>query len=502
MVMPNLKTKKRKHNMQKLVDMKTKKQHKTQHLSQHVLSVMSNRPVTPITPVTPIEKPSITHNGPVDKIIHKLTDITFSLDLKITRNALDLKTLSKIRVGVKPYTYAKELGKLENTLYHMSITKRKQFPNYERMSHTIRDNIISIKDGFARGISKYVNEKYKQEYKITNAFVKLWEIYSTFEWLIIKDKPVTKMFHMAEAPGQWINTTYTYFKQHMPASATYDWYANSLNAEHPKIKGFISALKNDYGLIKKHKDRWIWGADETGDITSPENIRWYGKFISDKFKSVDIVTGDAGLSITESGLEFLQKLEFAQMVMVACTSTPGSSCVIKHFLPYLTTHKDSKQASGFFISFMYMYQLMFKEFHMFKPLSSSPGSGEFYLVANGFLGLSDETKNTLLDALGNFKLNHAIFERRDIPNWFAAKVCGFINKLMQRNIENTMAEIELLKCVYKKPGKQSTASTPTLTPTRVSGMIDCDYYFGPKFRVVKEQELEAWLTKYKLNVKK
>lgn len=468
--MYDIKTKKARS--EKLLAMKTKKQKVSQHVSA-------------IKPEVSVDKPS-THNSPIDKILHGLTDLKFSLDLKLTRTGLDLSALKKLSPSrVKPYAYAKELGKLEHTRYQLTMNKIKQFPKYHNMSRGTKDKLSSVKEGFARGISKYINEKYKPSNKVSNAFVKLWEIYSTFDWLIVKDKPITKMFHMAEAPGQWINTTNTYFKQHMPETAKYDWYANSLNAEHPKIKGLISAFKNDYGLIKKYKDRWIWGADETGDITSPENIRWYGKYIVEHFGSVDVVTGDAGLNTNEFGLEFLQKLEFAQMVMVACTSTPGSSCVIKHFLPYLTLHKEFKQASGFFMSFMYMYHLMFKEFHMFKPLSSSPGSGEFYLVANGFLGLPEDVKNILLEALGNFKLNHAIFERHDIPYWFVSKVSGFVNKLMQRNIDNDTAELELLKCMNKK---RTT--------------LDCEYYFGPKFRVVKEQDLEAWLTKYKLNVKK
>lgn len=459
-------------------DMKTKKRKPDTNL------LMAKTKKAKALSVKPVNIPAV-HNGPIDKILHGLTDLKFNMDLKLTRTGVDTQALKKVKVSVKPYTYTKELGKQEYILYGLSTTNRKIYPKYHGMPHAAKEKLIALKDGFARGVSKYINEKYKQEYKITNAFIKLWEIYNTFDWLIPKDRTDTKMFHMTEAPGQWINTTNTFFKQHMPETATYDWYANSLNPDHPKIKGIISALKNEYGIIKKYKERWIWGADDTGDITVPENIRWYGKYIAEKFGSVNVVTGDAGLNIGEFNLEFLQKLEFAQMVMVACTSTPGSSCVIKHFLPYLTTHKESKQASGFFMSFMYMYQLMFKEFHMFKPLSSSPGSGEFYFVANGFLGLPEEVKNILLDALGNFKLNHAIFERRDIPSWFVNKVCGFINGLMQRNIDNDTAELELLKCMTKKPSK-----------------VDCEYYFGPKFRLVKEQDLEGWITKYKLNVRK
>jgi cap2 methyltransferase len=283
-----------------------------------------------------------------------------------------------------------------------------------------------------------------------------------------------------------------YLKQHMPANTKYDWYANSLNAEHPNIKGHISALKDDYGLIKRYKERWIWGADGTGDITNPDNIRWYGEYITRKFAGsggVHVVTGDAGLNIGEAPLEILQKLDFAQMVMVACTSSPGSCCIIKHFLPYLADFdKLSSKSSGFFMSFMYMYQLMFREFHMFKPLSSSPGSGEFYVVARGFLGLDQTIKDKLLDALGMFRVNQPIFEHRDIPRWFVNKVAAFINVLTQRNIDNEVIGIAVLKCFINAPAE-----------------IDCSYYLSDAggagtFKEQKEKDIKAWMDKYKYKV--
>jgi hypothetical protein len=200
--------------------------------------------------------------------------------------------------------------------------------------------------------------------------------------------------------------------------------------------------------------------------------------------TVDLITGDAGLNVNKASLDLLQKLEFAQMVMVACTLSPGGSCIIKHFLPYLPSFRESKKASGFFMSFMFMYQLMFKEFHMFKPLSSSPGSGEFYVVANGFLGLPDDVKNKLLLALEKFKVNHPIFEMDDIPKSFVSNVCKFINKLMDRNIENSMISRELIKCHLKKG-------------SRIIQKLDCDYYFGPEFKAIKDQDIEKWLKKYK-----
>ena len=449
-------------------------------------------------------------SGKIDKLIAGLTSLDNKLDMDLRRNVLDKKALDKLKVGAKPFWYSAELGKLERELVDINMKKYAVYKQYSpvkglttkqnkkamfdylsRLPRPLKDKLIYIRDGFARGISKYINEHYKKDYKVSNAFVKLWEIYSTFPWLLSGGASNSKinMFHMAEAPGQWINTTYNYFKQHMPANTKYDWYANSLNAEHPQIRGLISALKDDYGLIKKYKDRWIWGADGTGDITNPDNIRWYGEYISRKFAGsggLHVVTGDAGLNIGEAPLEFLQKLDFAQMVMVACTSTPGSSCIIKHFLPFLSGfNKLSSKASGFFMSFMYMYHLMFREFHMFKPLSSSPGSGEFYVVARGFLGLDQSIKDKLLDALGSFRVNQPIFESRDIPRWFVTKVAGFINELTQRNIDNEVIGIEVLKCFVNNPAE-----------------IDCSHYLSDAggtgtFKEQKDKDIRAWMAKYK-----
>lgn len=446
---------------------------------------------------------STSKSGKIDNLIAELTSLDNKLDLDLRRNALDKKALDKLKVGAKVFWYSTELGKLERELQKMIMTANSQFIGsafakkqfmktsldyLSRLPRPLKDKLIYIRDGFARGISNYINSQHLLEYKVSNAFVKLWEIYATFPWLLAGDSSgKINMFHMAEAPGQWINTTYTYFKQHMPNNIKYDWYANSLNAEHPQIRGLISALKDDYGLIKRYRDRWIWGADGTGDITNPDNIRWYGEYISRKFAGsggVHVVTGDAGLNIGETPLEFLQKLDFAQMVMVACTSAPGSCCIIKHFLPYLAGFdKLSSKASGFFMSFMYMYHLMFREFHMFKPLSSSPGSGEFYVVARGFLGLDQNIKDKLLEALGSFRVNHPIFEFRDIPRWFVTKVAGFINELTQRNIYNEAIGIEVLKCFMNNPAE-----------------IDCSHYLSDAgtFKEKKEKDIRDWMAKYKL----
>jgi outer membrane protein len=77
-------------------------------------------------------------------------------------------------------------------------------------------------------------EHFKTEYRVSNAFCKLWEIYNAFDVLPLKANP--KMFLMAEAPGQWIHCSYYYYflnyaKKHNTPKMKYeiDWRANSLN---------------------------------------------------------------------------------------------------------------------------------------------------------------------------------------------------------------------------------------------------------------------------------
>jgi hypothetical protein len=430
----------------------------------------------------------------IDKIIHNLTDLEFKIDFKfinktitnLETNKTDDTNFDKINNNIEPYTFD-ELDKNEQTLVKIYVKKEEEVDEYFNLPKKIKDTIQFVNDGYARGISRYINTKFNPRKPLSNAYVKLWEIYNTFDWVIPKssnlDQPEFNSFHMCEAPGQWINTTATYFEKNK-LNTKYNWYANSLNPT--KFKGNDKVIKDDYGFIKNNKSKWIWGADDTGDITNIENIKWYHKFLSEKLGYINLISGDAGLPFSD--LFLLQKLELAQMVMVACTAMPGkdekhpgSSCIIKHFLPFMTQNSKTKMSAGLFMSIMYMYHLMFEEFHMFKPLSSSPGSGEFYVVARNFRGISDNVKTKLLSVLSSFKINRPFFAKEDLPESFKNKVIKFINIMMTRKINTKISIIEVLKCINNQ---KST--------------INCNYYLGPGFRRYKEADMEKYIKKYKL----
>ena len=208
--------------------------------------------------------------------------------------------------------------------------------------------------------------------------MKLWEIFNTVHNLMPNKKHV-KVFHLAEAPGQWINCTRHFIETKRYKIEDYDWNANSLNHKHPmNIKKYGKGIFSDnYGFIKKYPDRWLYGADNTGDITKSKNVEWFHKFMRDweaeDNKRIDLITGDAGMSGTIP-LADLQKIEYAQVAMVAACSSKGSNCVIKHFLNFINGYPNSYYGTGYLVNYLYLYYLMFEEIRLIKPHTSNPNS--------------------------------------------------------------------------------------------------------------------------------
>lgn len=448
---------------------------------------------------------SVPHNTEIKDIneyLHSLTKLIPNLDAKFTSDKSSVDNIHKINLDVQPYKYQETQETTQRLTKVINCNSMKWLDK-----QTKNQDIVDVIDGFARGISNIINSKYQQQYKVSNAYVKLWEIYETFDWLIPKHTTQVNFFHMAEAPGQWINTTNHYFYQHMPRQTRYNWFANSLNPAHPRMKGIIKALPDTYGFINQNSKKWLYGADESGDITMPENVAWFNQFLLTAIPGkLDVITGDAGTNPQDVSLELLQRIDIAQAIVVACTARPGSNCVIKQFLPFMSLKPESIMADGFFMSFMYLYHILFTEFHMFKPLASSPGSGEFYVVARGFHGITQEQRQLLLDYLGQFSENKPMFTKADIPIAFSDKVCRFINDLQRVNILNKTATCKIVKCFIKPSSIISTSKSTRKTGKNSThranpgfGQVDCSYITNPnQFQAAKIKDLENYIDKYRI----
>lgn len=293
-----------------------------------------------------------------------------------------------------------------------------------------RTNLDNISEEYARGISKYININYNMN--VSNGFVKLWEIYNTFDLFTSNNN--INVFHMCEAPGQWIKCTQHFIKMFYP-NINYNWYANSLNPKNPtNIEKYGTNIISDtYGLLKNNPKKWLFGFNNTGDILDTDVL----KTICPSSFLPDIITGDAGMSMDDVKLETLQKLDFSQYVLTVIVSKPGSHAIIKCFTPFLGSIKESNNATSFFVSLLYLYYSSFKEFHLYKPLTSRPSSGEFYIICKKFIDTDKNDKKNYIDYLlnihKNFKENIKLCTE-DIPDKFIIQIYNFLDSLNNNNI--------------------------------------------------------------------
>ena len=366
-----------------------------------------------------------------------------------------------------------------------------------------------VQEGYedmTRSLPQYITARYGSTLpaiKISNAFTKLWEIMTVFGSLIPSAKSKGagvgagadkfRVFHICEAPGQMIISLKYFLEKKRRNIVDYDWLANSLNPynkENQDIYGKGTIFADDYGLIRSNPKKWIWGADGTGDITRIKNIRWY----RDVMKSsgggvgVDMIVGDGGLS-TQSGVGldplFLQKLDLAQVVMVLACSKKGGACVIKHFTPYIKKYTSTYSAAGFFIGFLYLYYLAFAEVSLFKPYTSNPDSGEFYVIGQGFLGVDNEELERLYKILERMEVNDSIITRDKIPETFIYQISGFLDRITNLNVMSIEKQNLLLTCY--KDGQNP----------KLKKYLKCDNFLDKdKLVMIQKPRFEEWIKKY------
>ena len=354
----------------------------------------------------------------------------------------------------------------------------------ENLLETIGTNkkpkdVLSVTEDLTRGVARYITQNYKMEHsKITNGFVKLWEIYSMFPTLIPNKKDV-KIFHIAEAPGQWIYATNHFCSTKKDNIENIDWRANSLNPYNQvNIKKYGKPFGDDYGFIKKYKKQWLWGADNTGDITNLDNQKWYRQY-SKEWGKVDLVTSDAGIPSDNPIIN--QRLELAQICMVAGVSSKGSNCVIKHFLPYVRKIPETATASGNFMSMLMLYYIMFNKVFLIKPITSNPDSGEFYVVGRSFRGMSDSIYEKLISLIDNFEVNQCIFPKEELPEAFTRQVIEFMEKILELNTNHNEIQNMLMTCI--------TDPSPVIKKA-----TKCDYYMSPTYvSEIQESRIKEWI---------
>ena len=409
--------------------------------------------------------------------------------------------LSKIN-KVNGYHY-NELDDLQGT-HILGFKVRESLLNTlgeKKIPHSVK----KVSEGFARGVAQYVLINFKLPRKTSNGYMKLWELYASVPQLLPNKKQLN-VLHLAEAPGQWINCTRHYIETKRHKVEHYNWIANSLNPTHPKniAKYGKNIFADDYGFLKKYPQKWLFGEDDTGDITSGKNLAWFKEYMTEfKDKSggegLHLITGDAGMG-SGSGIKLvdLQKIDYAQMCMVASCSKKGTNCVIKHFNYLNMDFKKSFESSGFLISYLYIYYLMFDSVRLIKPNASSPNSGEFYLVGLRFTGLEDSILDTLIKELDTFKENQCFFKKQDIPESFSIQVIEFIEKLLELNNKQFDIVNMLLTCIIDKDSNKDSNNNSQKEDNKQGDAKECKKYLDKEFITkIQTKRYKEWIKTYR-----
>lgn len=316
-------------------------------------------------------------------------------------------------------------------------------------------------EDMTRGLAKFIMKRFETSLPhpvISNAFIKMWECLTASGVIPAKLSKGGRyrVFHICEAPGQMILAARYFAEKKCRDITDYDWRANSLNPYNAEVKRQYGAVFSDtYGLMRGNPTKWIWGGDGTGDITRVANVKWYRQYIKNEFPDLNLIIGDGGLGSGSDTL-VLQRLDLAQVVMVLGCSRVGGACVIKHFTPFMPNHPESRNATSFFIGYMYLYYLAFGELSLFKPYSSDMTSGEFYVIGKGFRGLGqDETGvlTRLYSVLEKFEANQSIFRKDEIPETFKIQIAGFIKQMTDYNVMGYEKANLVLTC-YKELERQ------------------------------------------------
>jgi hypothetical protein len=257
------------------------------------------------------------------------------------------------------------------------------------------------------------------KYKVSQAFLKMCEILNNTS---LVNKKSINVFHLCEAPGQFILAFDRYCNKQR---IKYNWTATTLR----------DGLGDNYGLIRRFKEKWIFGEDNTGDITHIKNILSFTK------KKYDIVTSDCGMPTIDFGFqeEELLRINHCQLTTMLMCLNNGGNCVFKTFLPIVYPLS---------ISLFYILYLTFEKVVYFKP-TLNPSSSEIYVLGINFKGLSPKIEEQLLHTVRHFDENVWLFES------FSE---DFVNKhfnSIQQCINNTKKSItrSILMYYYYKAEK-------------------------------------------------
>jgi len=229
----------------------------------------------------------------------------------------------------------------------------------------------------AKNVTRFIQSEEHVEMP-TKAFCKMYEILCKYEYALGLDVHENSFnsVHLCEAPGAFVSATNHFLRSRYPA-VRWDWVASTLAD---------SEVGDDYSLLHYTAPHWNFGADGTGDIRNIQNIQQLWGDCARRFGfkggGADLVTADGSVDCSQKPNEqesTVTWLHMCEVVTAIGLLSSGGMFVLKMFTLFEDTSVD----------ILYLLSCFFNTVEVCKPITSSPGNGETYVVCTGFIGASD-----------------------------------------------------------------------------------------------------------------
>jgi len=280
--------------------------------------------------------------------------IIMPLKKKEEQYDLEFKSSSNINFDVE------KIGSMNKLLE----SKIKEFDSYGDKFRKLA-NTDKIRRFFSYEIIDAIKPKFPQS-KITNAWVKMYELLSTYN-LFDQETKTINTFHLCEHPGAFVYAVQDYVKKN--TKKPHEFIFQSL-----KPGNDFQIFRPDPNLVKNYGKNLDYGP-KSGDLTNPENIRYYINHYKKNY--YNLITSDCGLDYSDDFTK--QELGMYKIFMGAFITAVGLSQQGSHYIFKLFSFNDLKT-----IEMLQIACLFYEEVDAVRLLTDKSGSGEIYIVCCNF----------------------------------------------------------------------------------------------------------------------
>ena len=270
---------------------------------------------------------------------------------------------------------------------------------------------------------------------VTNAFLKMMELLC---WMDPQIKGSYDTFSVAEAPGNFI-LSLNHFAVTKHPTAILNWMASSYS---PLGNEKNAYLGDTYSIIARNPEKWVWGTDGDGDITSVNNLRSFPH-------EFDLFTSDVKYVPFKNNYSEEENINIpvvtGHTLGALLSLKKNGNCVLKHF-----TLLEPQT-----IALLYLLSYCFQEVWVTKPESSKPSNSEVYIVGKQYkANINRETLESYLKYLTYIRFMNTgdavpcMFLRTDLSVPWLNELRTINEELVKKQIKEIQDLLTTVKNVF------------------------------------------------------